>query len=193
MKRQGPLLLLPDFCVMIKMDFKKLTFSDLPYIFDSREEYLFLQLANNAREVTRQYFGRTISLYAPLYISNYCENECSYCGFQVKTKIDRGKLSLDEIEKECKTLSKTGIQNILILTGESRAHSPVSYIKDAVIIAKKYFPNISLEVNPLETDEYKELFLAGADGVTVYQETYDKERYDKLHISGRKKDYKYRV
>lgn len=149
-------------------------------------------LVNEAEKITRQYFGKTIGLYAPLYISNYCENECLYCGFNAAHKINRKKLSATEIELECQTLQKTGIQNILILTGESRKNSPVEYIKEAVLIAKKYFPYIALEVYPLETAEYQELALAGVDGVTLYQETYDREIYQKIHLSGKKIDYDYR-
>lgn len=96
------------------------------------------------------------------------------------------------MEKECSALSKTGIQNILLLTGESRTASPVSYIKDSVLIAKKYFPNISVEIYPLETEEYRELFLTGVDGVALYQETYNKKRYAELHLEGKKKDYDHR-
>jgi len=128
----------------------------------------------------------------PLYISNYCENNCVYCGFQAGLDIPRQKLTLEEIAAECQKLKDTGIQNLLLLTGESRTKSSPEYIKEAVIIAKKYCPNIGLEIYPLETAEYKELFIAGADAVTIYQETYDRERYDQLHLSGKKKDYDYR-
>jgi 2-iminoacetate synthase len=107
--------------------------------------------------------------------------------------ITRRELSFDEIERECQALAATGIQNCLILTGESRHHSPPSYIRDAVKIAVKYFAGIAIEVYALETDEYREIYLAGADGVTLYQETYDRKRYDELHLAGPKKNYDYRV
>jgi 2-iminoacetate synthase len=149
-------------------------------------------LALRAQKVTRQYFGRTMGLYAPLYISNYCENNCLYCGFNSRQNIPRKTLSIAEIRRECLALSRTGIQNILILTGESRVQAPVAYIKEAVQVSKEYFPNISLEIYPLETTEYRELYLAGADSVAIYQETYDRERYGQLHLSGRKKDYDFR-
>jgi len=150
------------------------------------------ELAIKARDLTRQQFGRTIALYAPLYISNYCENQCVYCGFQAEAKIRRQKLSPEEIEAECLAIKKKGIQNILLLTGESRSQSPVGYIKEAITIAKNYFPSIALEIYPLTTEEYHELYLAGADGVTLYQETYNSEIYDKLHLAGRKKDFQWR-
>lgn len=149
-------------------------------------------MSESARDLTRRQFGRTIGLYTPLYISNYCENHCVYCGFHSKMKIGRKTLSLKEIENECWTIKETGIQNILILTGESRLHSPVSYIKATLAVAKKYSPNIALEIYPLETEEYRELFLAGADGVALYQETYDEDIYRTLHLSGKKRDYQYR-
>ena len=150
------------------------------------------KLSRAAQAVTRQYFGRTMGLYAPLYLSNYCENYCVYCGFSARRAIARKKLSPAEIEIECKIVAGGGIQNILILTGESREHSPLSYIREAVLIAAKYFPHIAVEISPLETDEYRELFLAGVDGVTVYQETYNREIYQRLHPAGRKRDYDYR-
>ena len=166
---------------------------DIPEIFKSDSTELLRKLANTAKKTTDQYIGRAIGLYAPLYISNYCENLCVYCGFHSGNKLARKKLSPEDIEIECLALSKTGIQNILILTGESRTASPVSYIKESASIAKRFFPNVSIEVYPLETEEYRDLYLAGVDGVTLYQETYDRERYAKLHLAGKKKDYDYRI
>ncbi|HEY3276577.1 MAG TPA: 2-iminoacetate synthase ThiH [Syntrophorhabdaceae bacterium] len=171
----------------------RLKINDLKLIFGNEDRGLLEELAGAARAVTRQYFGRVISLYAPLYISNYCRNRCVYCGFQAaRTRVVRSKLTLSEIERECEALASTGIRSCLMLTGESRFHSPPSYIKEAVVIAGRYFPNVSLEVYALETEEYASLFHAGADGVTMFQETYDRERYDELHLAGPKKDYDYR-
>lgn len=169
-----------------------LKFDDLHYIFYSEDRRLLEELAQASRDLTRQYFGRAIGLYAPLYISNYCENQCAYCGFQAHSGIARKKLTYDEIDKECEALAATGIRSCLILTGESRYHSPPSYIGEAIAIAGRYFPDIALEVYPLETDEYRELYLAGADGVTLYQETYNRARYDELHLAGPKKNFDYR-
>jgi 2-iminoacetate synthase len=172
---------------------KKITLSDVSEIFKSTDRELLEKLAREAQYLTRQYFGRTVSLYAPLYISNYCENECIYCGFHNRGNIRRERLSATQIEEECRALAATGIQNILLLTGESRSKSSPAYIKEAVLIAKKYFPSITLEVYPMEEAEYRELFQAGVDGVTMYQETYHREIYDKLHLNGKKKDYNYRL
>lgn len=150
-------------------------------------------LANNAKKITEQYFGRTISLYTPLYLSNYCSSQCTYCGFNSHNRINRVKLTNEQMHKEMSHIAKTGIENILLLTGESPKATPLSYLKEAVETAKQYFPSISLEIYPMETSDYKELFEAGVDGVTIYQETYDKERYSQVHISGEKSNYDHRL
>lgn len=149
-------------------------------------------LAQEARHITRQYFGNAIGLYTPLYLSNFCSSHCVYCGFHSHNKIARIKLTLDAIDTEMKAIAALGTQNILLLTGESPEMTPLSYLTDAVTIAKKYFQGIALEIYPMSTDEYRALYLAGADGVTVYQETYDRARYKEVHLSGQKKDYDFR-
>lgn len=149
-------------------------------------------LAQNARDITIQNFGRAISLYAPLYLSNFCDNQCVYCGYNRNKQIKRKRLTLKEMHKEMKKVSASGIQNILLLTGESREMTSVDYLILAVNTAKEYFPGISLEVYPLEENEYRDMFLSGVDGVTIYQETYNKEIYKRLHIAGKKRDYNYR-
>ena len=150
------------------------------------------ELAQQASHLTQQYFGRAIALYAPLYLSNYCSSHCTYCGFHSHNKIKRLKLTAEQMHREMSHVVKTGIQNILLLTGESYKATPLSYLKEAVEIAKNYFASISLEVHPMETEEYRQLYAAGADGIAIYQETYDKERYAQVHLSGKKKDYDYR-
>ena len=150
------------------------------------------RLAQEARRLSEQYFGRTISLYAPLYLSNYCSSHCTYCGFHSHNRIKRIKLTDKQMQTEMAFVAQSGIQNILLLTGESYKATPLSYLKTAVAAAQKYFPSISLEVHPMETDEYRELFLSGADGITIYQETYDRKRYAQVHLSGKKSDYDYR-
>ncbi len=171
----------------------RLSIDDLDYVFNAEDRGLLEDLAQAAQALSRQSFGKAISLYAPLYISNYCQNRCAYCGFEAaNTRVARKKLSFAEIDRECEALAATGIRSCLMLTGESRFHSPPSYIREAVSIACKHFPNVALEVYPLETGEYRELYLAGADGVTLFQETYDRKRYDELHLAGPKKVYDYR-
>ena len=149
-------------------------------------------LAQDARRITEQNFGRTIALYAPIYLSNYCSSHCTYCGFHSMNKIERVKLTMDEARKEMEQVHSTGIRNVLMLTGESYKFTPVSYLKDAATVAKDFFQGIAIEVHPMLTSEYKELFEAGIDGVTIYQETYDRDRYAEVHLSGYKKNYDYR-
>jgi 2-iminoacetate synthase len=150
------------------------------------------QLAQEAAQLTRQYFGRAIALYAPLYISNYCSSHCTYCGFNNHHKIKRIKLSPEQIDQEAHQIADMGIEDLLILTGESYQMTPLSYLKESVEICKKYFPSISMEIHPLEENDYHELFCAGVDGVTVYQETYDRARYKEVHLAGKKSDYDFR-
>lgn len=150
-------------------------------------------MAQRAHIVTKNYFGNTMQLYTPMYLSNYCDNSCLYCGFKTDNNIKRRKLNLEEVEKEAQFISSSGLKHILILTGESRAMSPVSYIQDCVRILKKYFTSISVEVYSLSVDEYAQLVSEGVDGLTIYQEVYDEELYAKLHICGPKSDYKFRM
>ena len=151
------------------------------------------ELALKARALTLQYFGRTMQLYTPMYLSNYCENNCVYCGFNSGNKIARKKLDHLELEKEAEFIFSTGLRHILILTGESRKESPLTYIKDCVSVLKRYFSSISVEIYPLTEEEYAELVLVGVDGLTIYQEVYNESIYDKVHLSGPKKDYRFRL
>jgi len=150
-------------------------------------------LARQACRITQQYFGRTISLYAPLYLSNFCSSHCLYCGFNSHNQIKRIKLTPEQMRREMAHIARSGIENILLLTGESYQATPLMYLIEAATIAKEYFSNISLEVHPMEEDEYHELFQNGVDGITVYQETYDRKRYAEVHLSGKKSDYDYRL
>ena len=151
------------------------------------------EMAQKAHRITVQNFGKVIFLYAPLYLADYCVNECLYCSFNATNKFKRRKLTLEELEEEAERIAREGIRHILILTGESRVHTPITYIKDCVGVLKKYFPSISIEVYPMDTHEYKELVDAGVDGLTIYQEVYNQEVYDRVHIKGPKKNYMYRL
>lgn len=150
-------------------------------------------LAQKANRITLANFGRVIQLYAPLYLSNYCENECLYCGFKRSSPIARKRLSLIELKQEAEEIAKSGIRQILLLTGESRAQSSLSYIKECVSILKQSFSMISLEIYPLSIDEYAQLIASGARGLTIYQETYDRHLYAQLHGQGPKSDYRFRL
>ena len=169
-----------------------ITQEELKNILNNNDKEFIEDLAQRARAVTVRYFGRAVSLYAPLYLANFCDNRCLYCGFNRDKGIKRMKLTVEEMRAEMEKVAASGIQNILMLTGDSRGVTPVEYIKTGVETAGDYFPGISLEVYPLEVEEYRELFSAGVDGVTIYQETYDRERYRMLHAAGKKTDYDYR-
>jgi 2-iminoacetate synthase len=169
-----------------------MTFQQIKNILNDKSPQSVEQLAQEAAGLTRRQFGRAISLYGPLYLSNFCSSHCTYCGFQSPNKIQRMKLTPEQYHKEMKFIHAQGIRNILMLTGESYKHTPVSYLKEAALIASEYFQGIALEVHPMETLEYKELFAAGVDGIAVYQETYDRARYAQVHLSGYKKDYDFR-
>ncbi len=179
----------------IEVGLQKVKFNErdiLTLLSNNAQKYLE-EMAKKSNNITKQYFGNTIQLYAPLYLSNYCTNDCIYCGFKSTNTINRKRLTIEEIKTEAEYISKTGIRHILILTGESKTDSPLSYIIDAAEVLKKYFSSISVEIYPLEIDEYLVLKKSGIDGVTVYQETYDNERYLELHRSGKKKNYLYRL
>ena len=150
------------------------------------------QMAQRARMETSKHFGNTVYLFTPLYIANYCENYCVYCGFNCYNHINRMKLSLEQIEKEMKVIADSGMEEILILTGESRAKSDVNYIGEACKLARKYFRMVGLEIYPVNTEEYRYLHECGADYVTVFQETYDTDKYETLHLMGHKRVWPYR-
>nr|MBU1328015.1 2-iminoacetate synthase ThiH [Candidatus Omnitrophota bacterium] len=156
------------------------------------ENYLE-DMAQKAHDLTLRHFGRTIQLYTPMYLSNYCENECAYCGFNSRNDVTRKKLSLEEVEKEASFISSTGLRHILILTGDSREKSSLEYIKDCVRILKKYFSSISIEIYGLTESEYAQIAAEGVDGLTLYQETYDEIIYGMVHKQGPKKDYLFRL
>ncbi|MFA6431741.1 MAG: 2-iminoacetate synthase ThiH [Candidatus Margulisiibacteriota bacterium] len=149
-------------------------------------------ICEKARKETLKYFGKTISLYAPLYISNECCNGCTYCGFNAKSKIKRSTLTLDQVMAEAKALKKEGFQHILLLTGEAPAKVPIEFIAEIVKKLKVLFVSISIEIYPLSVEDYRLLIDAGVDGLTIYQETYHLATYKKVHPVGPKSDYGWR-
>ncbi|MBQ1597968.1 MAG: 2-iminoacetate synthase ThiH [Lachnospiraceae bacterium] len=153
----------------------------------------FLEMmAQKARRETSKHFGNTVYLFTPLYIANYCENYCVYCGFNCYNHIHRMKLTGEQIEHEMKVIADSGMEEILILTGESKSQSDVKYIGEAVKLARKYFRMVGLEVYPMNTEDYAYLHDCGADYVTVFQETYDTKKYETLHLMGHKRVWPYR-
>ena len=154
---------------------------------------LLEEIAEAARAETKKHFGNSVNMFTPLYISNYCENYCIYCGFNCHNKIHRAKLNAEEIEHEMQAIAKTGLQEILILTGESKKMSDVKYIGEACKIARKYFKVVGLEEYPMNSDEYRYVHECGADYVTVFQETYNSDKYETLHLAGHKRIFPYRL
>lgn len=154
---------------------------------------LLEDIAQKARRETRRHFGNSVMMFTPLYISNYCANYCIYCGFNCHNKINRAKLDARQIRLEMEAIARTGLQEILILTGESREKSDVAYIGEACKIARDYFKVIGLEVYPMNSDEYAYLHQCGADYVTVFQETYNSDKYETLHLAGHKRIFPYRI
>ncbi len=151
------------------------------------------EMAVYSKKITEDRFGKTMQFFMPLYLSNECRSSCLYCGFSFENKIPRITLTFEEIEKEAKLIYEKGIRHILILTGEDYSKTPVSFLSDCIQILRKYFSSISIEVYPLETEDYSRLISSGADGLTLYQETYDRDVYSKVHIRGVKKNMNYRL
>lgn len=182
-----------DEMVLSSLEKKRLNDLDFLNLLSPKAKSHIETLAKKAHEITVANFGYTINLYLPIYVSNYCSSDCLYCGFSKKNRIQRKKLSLDEIEIEAQEIAKSKIKHILLLTGESRAVTPLKYLCDAVKILKKYFSFVAIEVYPMSQKDYEVLFSSGVDGLTVYQESYDKKIYESVHISGEKSNYKYRL
>lgn len=153
---------------------------------------LLEEIAVCAQQEKQKHFGNSVWMFTPLYIANYCENYCIYCGFNCHNRIKRAKLTYEEIDREMAEIAKSGLQEILILTGESKKKSNVEYIGEACKIARKYFRVIGLEVYPMNSDEYAYLHECGADYVTVFQETYHSDKYETLHLAGHKRIFPYR-
>ena len=187
-------------------DYEKYTKTDVKRALDSQtcsiEDFKALlspaampfleQMAQRAKSETSKHFGNTVYMFTPLYIANFCENYCIYCGFNCYNDINRKKLNMDEIEHEMKVIADSGIEEILMLTGESRSMSSIEYIGGACKLARRYFRNVGLEIYPVNSDEYRYLHECGADYVTVFQETYDPVKYETLHLMGHKRVFPYR-
>ncbi len=156
------------------------------------EEHLEM-MGQKAHRLTMQHFGRVIFLFTPIYLSDYCTNQCVYCGFNITNTFTRKKLTLEEVEKEAKSIAATGLKHILLLTGDASSIAGVTYMKECIKILKKYFSAIAIEVYAMDDVEYKELVEAGVDSMTMFQETYDPLLYDQLHVRGPKKDYRFRL
>lgn len=151
------------------------------------------ELARVSAELTQRRFGRTIQVYAPVYLSSFCTNRCAYCGFAADHKMARRVLTMAEAEREMDILHERGFNHILLVAGEAPAKMGVDYLEELARRTRDRFASITIEVQPLATEEYARLFSAGITGVAVYQETYDRRVYDQVHLSGRKCDYDFRL
>ena len=150
------------------------------------------EMAQKAHLVTRRHFGNNITILTPIYFANYCDNYCIYCGFNSHNKIKRARLTDEELHRECKNIADTGIEEVIMLTGESPKMSDIKYIGNAVKIARQYFRVINMEIYPVNSEDYKYLHECGADYVTVFQETYNSDKYATLHLGGHKRIFPYR-
>ncbi len=150
------------------------------------------EMAQKAHLVTRRHFGNNITIMTPIYFANYCDNYCIYCGFNSHNKIKRARLTDEELHRECKNIADTGIEEVIMLTGESPKMSDIKYIGNAVKIARQYFRVINMEIYPVNSEDYKYLHECGADYVTVFQETYNSDKYATLHLAGHKRIFPYR-
>jgi len=153
------------------------------------------EMARLAHRITRRQFGRTIRLYVPIYLSNICAADCTYCAYAFHSGREGARRTLTpaEIRTECQTLAGHGFQNVLLLTGDHPQAAPVDYLVLAVGIAREYFPSVSVEVYALAEDDYRRLVDVGLEGVTLYMETYHRETYSQVHLKGRKKDFDSRL
>lgn len=178
--------------VKAALEHEHCTIEDFKALLSPAAEPFLEEMAQKAHLETRKHFGNTVYLFTPLYIANYCENYCVYCGFNCYNNIRRMKLNMEQIEREMQIIADSGMEEILLLTGESRAMSDVQYIGEACKLARKYFRMVGLEIYPVNTEEYRYLHECGADYVTVFQETYDTEKYETLHLLGHKRVWPYR-
>ncbi len=174
------------------LEHENCSIEDFKALLSPAAEPFLEQMAQRASQETNKHFGNTVYLFTPLYIANHCENYCVYCGFNCYNNINRMKLNMEQIEHEMQVIADSGMEEILMLTGESRKMSDINYIGEACKLARKYFRMVGLEIYPVNTDEYKYLHDCGADYVTVFQETYDSNRYEQLHLLGHKRIYPYR-
>ena len=175
--------------------FLKQTYShqDFPTLISPEAVPYLEHLAQQSHQLTRQRFGNTMQLFIPMYLSNLCYNKCTYCGFSIEHKYPRVTLTKDEILKEGYILKEKGFQHLLLLTGEAPKEVGVKYIAEAIELLSPLFPSIGIEIQPLNYDDYRILRNAGADSLTLYQETYHPQSYAKYHLSGKKKNFQNRL
>lgn len=169
-----------------------LDIGDLCALLSPAAEPFLEEIATQAQKRVKSYFGNSINVFTPLYLSNHCASKCVYCGFQKGNKIKRAKLEYNEIKAELEIIAKSGLQEVLFLCGEGREYASVEYIAKACELAKQYFKVIGVEIYALNVDEYELLHKSGCDFVTLFQETYCPKKYARIHIEGEKRAFAYR-
>ncbi|MEI9959665.1 MAG: 2-iminoacetate synthase ThiH [Limisphaerales bacterium] len=179
--------------IRASMGKSKLSLADFANLISPAAGEILETLSRSSQQMTQQRFGKVIRLFAPLYLSNECINNCSYCGFSRDNAILRVTLSIEEVLREARELKQQGFRNILLVAGEHPKFVSNNYLRDCVAALHEEIPGISLEVGPMETDEYQPIVAAGADGLVVYQETYDRKIYDEMHTAGPKKNFDWRL
>jgi 2-iminoacetate synthase len=167
--------------------------SDLAALLSPAADNHLAEMAERSADITAMRFGRTTQIYAPLYVSSFCTNRCSYCGFSADNKIERRILTIEEAEAEAMLLQQRGFNHILLVSGEAPARLGVEYLEKLALKLRKRFASISIEVQPLTAEEYARLFKAGITSVAIYQETYDRQTYGQVHTSGQKCDFDLRL
>src|SRR5438309_3655684 len=171
----------------------RLSLADFAHLIAPAGAELLEPLCRRSQTLTRQRFGKVIRLFAPLYLSNECINNCKYCGFSRDNPILRVTLSVDEVVRQARALKDLGFRNILLVAGEHPRFVSKNYLADCVRALHDELPGISLEVGPMETEDYRPIVQAGAEGLVVYQETYDRAVYAELHTAGPKRDFNWRM
>jgi 2-iminoacetate synthase len=171
----------------------QLSLADFAQLISPAGAELLELLAARSQQLTQQRFGKVIRLFAPLYLSNECINNCKYCGFSRDNPILRVTLSVEEVKREAAALREQGFRNVLLVAGEHPKFVSNGYLRDCVAALHADVPSVSLEVGPMEKSEYEPLVQAGADGLVVYQETYDRAIYDEMHTAGPKKKFDWRL
>lgn len=171
---------------------REITPEDFEALLSPAAEPFLEEMTFYSQQETRRQFGNSIYMFTPLYLANYCDNYCIYCGFNCHNNIKRAKLDEAGMIAEMKAIAATGLEEILMLTGESPSMSDIKYIGQACELAKKYFRTVGLEIYPTNVEDYKYLHQCGCDYITVFQETYNSEKYKTLHLGGNKRIFPYR-
>lgn len=175
------------------LDAQRLTREDFMALLSPAASHYLEALAQRAQQLTRQRFGNTVSFYVPLYLSNLCSNDCTYCGFSMSNRIKRKTLDETEILRECAAIKEMGFDHLLLVTGEHQRKVGMDYFRRVFPLIRPLFSSLMIEVQPLSQQEYAELKTLGLDGVMVYQETYHPATYQLHHLKGQKQDFHWRL